>query len=170
MAAIFNLIFVVSDDLAYHAPGDIDLHTANLTSQGLNRSLQMGTFLKQQVLCGADVTAIYALEPMTHLQTPDQYPDLVGLETIEQFAMMSQITIPNESALITANSFPLYASYASGSLPVNVAQPVFACAACQGLDFTDQNGDPRPSWNKSSRTICPDFMSCLRPGKPSPLS
>lgn len=33
-----NLIFVVSPDLAYNTPGDIQPDTANLTSQGLNRT------------------------------------------------------------------------------------------------------------------------------------
>ena len=67
-----NLIFVVSEDVAYHAPGDINPLTANLTSQGLQRSLLMATFLKQQVLGTKNVTGIYALDPMTHLQTPNQ--------------------------------------------------------------------------------------------------
>jgi hypothetical protein len=64
-----NLIFVVSQDLAFHEPGDIDLNTANLTNRGLQRSLLMATYLKQQVLGGKNVTGLYALEPMTHLQT-----------------------------------------------------------------------------------------------------
>jgi hypothetical protein len=38
-----NLIFVVSPDLAYQAPGDINPDTANLTNQGLQRSLLMAT-------------------------------------------------------------------------------------------------------------------------------
>ncbi|HEY5253671.1 MAG TPA: hypothetical protein VIJ53_03395, partial [Acidobacteriaceae bacterium] len=41
-----NLIFVVSEDLAYQAPGDVSPTTGNLTSQGLARSLSMATFLK----------------------------------------------------------------------------------------------------------------------------
>ena len=62
-----NLIFVVSPDLAYNAPGDINPSTANLTNQGLQRSLLMATYLKKQVLGTKNVTGIYALEPMTHL-------------------------------------------------------------------------------------------------------
>ncbi|MCX5977230.1 MAG: DUF3089 domain-containing protein, partial [Coprothermobacterota bacterium] len=54
-----NLIFVVSPDLAYSAPGDINPDTANLTSQGLQRSLLMATYLKQQVLGNNNVTGIY---------------------------------------------------------------------------------------------------------------
>lgn len=45
-----NLIFVVSPDLAYHGDGDINSATANLTNRGLQRSLLMATYLKQQVL------------------------------------------------------------------------------------------------------------------------
>jgi ABC-type transport system substrate-binding protein len=39
-----NLIFVVSPDLAYQTPGDINPDTANLTNQGLQRSLLMATY------------------------------------------------------------------------------------------------------------------------------
>jgi hypothetical protein len=88
-----NLIFVVSEDLAFQAPGDINPETANLTSRGLQRALRMGTFLQREVLGGNNVTAIYALEPMTHLQTDSNFPDLVPLETIEQFAMLNQVSI-----------------------------------------------------------------------------
>ena len=42
-AANLNLIFVVSGDLAYQAAGDVNPQTANLTNQGLNRSLLMAT-------------------------------------------------------------------------------------------------------------------------------
>jgi len=45
-----NLIFVSSPDLAYQAPGDIRPDTANLSPQGLQRSLKMATYLKQQLL------------------------------------------------------------------------------------------------------------------------
>src|ERR1017187_5639324 len=71
-----NLIFVVSEDLAYQAPGDVSTKTANLTNQGLQRSLLMATFLQQRVLGTQNVTAIYALEPMSHLQTASDYPDI----------------------------------------------------------------------------------------------
>ena len=37
--ANLNLIFVVSEDLAYQAPGDVNPTTANLTNQGLQLSL-----------------------------------------------------------------------------------------------------------------------------------
>ena len=36
-----NLIFVTSPDLAYHAAGDVDPDTSNLTGQGLQRSLDL---------------------------------------------------------------------------------------------------------------------------------
>ncbi len=56
-----NLIFVVTPDLAYNTAGDINPTTANLTSQGLQRSLMMATYLKQQVLGGKKVTGIYTI-------------------------------------------------------------------------------------------------------------
>jgi len=138
-----NLIFVVSEDLAYQASGDINPSTANLTNQGLQRSLLMAPFLQQQVLGMQNVTGIYALEPMTHLQTAGKYPDIVALETIQQFAMLNQTTISyGGSPPVTANSYPIFASYSlEAALPPDVAPPAYLCAACQGLDFRHQDGD-----------------------------
>jgi len=139
-----NLIFVVSEDVAFNASGDIDPHTANLTNQGLQRSLMMGTFLKQQVLGKQNVTKIYALEPMTHLQTTHNYPDMTALVTIQQFALLNQFTLPFDMAsgpLYTANSFPISVSYAPGPVPRGVAIPLIPSIGCQGLDFNDQGGD-----------------------------
>ena len=51
-AGNLNLVFVVSPDLTYQTPGDINQNTANLTPQGLNRSLLLATYLKNQVLGG----------------------------------------------------------------------------------------------------------------------
>src|ERR1039458_6144014 len=139
-----NLIFVASEDLAYQASGDVNPSTANLTNQGLQRSLLMATFLQQQVLGMQNVTEIYALEPTTHLQTANHYPDMVALETIQQFAMLNQITLSSDSqggTPYTGQSYPINASYASGPLPSGVAVPPQFCPNCQGLDFRDQNGD-----------------------------
>ena len=102
----------------------------------------MGSFLKQSVLGGNNVTGIYALEPMTHLQTANNYPDLVPLETIQQFAMLNQVSVPYQgSPGPTANSFPIFSSYLQSALPNDVAPPVSQCPGCQGLDFSDQDGD-----------------------------
>jgi hypothetical protein len=132
-----NLIFVVSPDLANNAPGDIDPGTANLTNQGLHRSLLMSTYLKQQVLGSKNVTAIYALEPMTHLQTASNYPDMAALVTIQQFALLNQITLDASPG----NSYPLNVSYASGAVPGGVATPSPVCQNCQGLVFNDVSGN-----------------------------
>ena len=139
-----NLVFVTSEDLAYQAPGDINPTTANLTDQGLQESLLMATFLQQKVLGMQNVTQIYALEPMTHLQTANNYPDMVGLETIQQFAMLNQITLsyPNIGPPLAGQSYPINASYSSESLPSEVAPPPLGyCPNCQGLDFHDTKGD-----------------------------
>jgi hypothetical protein len=141
-----NLIFVVSEDLAYQASGDVNPLTANLTSQGLQRSLLMAPFLQQNVLGGENVTGIYALEPMTHLQTTTTgyYPDMVALETIQQFALLNHITLSSDAVggtFYTGNNYPINASYALGSVPIGVATPSLPCPECQGLDFDDQNGD-----------------------------
>jgi len=132
-----NLIFVVSPDLVYEAPGDVDPSTANLTDQGLQRSLLMGTYLKQQVLGTKNVTAIYALEPMTHLQTASNYPDMAALVTIQQFALLNQITLDASPG----NSYPLNVSYTSGAIPGGVATPSPVCQNCQGLVFNDVSGN-----------------------------
>ena len=141
-AANLNLIFVVSEDLAYQAPGDVNPTTANLTNQGLQRSLLMATFLQQQVLETQNVTGIYALEPMTHLQTANNYPDMAALETIQQFAMLNRITLSDAGQTpYTGNSYPINVSYAPDQVISGVATPLVPCADCQGLDFGDQGGD-----------------------------
>jgi hypothetical protein len=117
--------------------------TANLTNQGLQRSLLMATFLKQQVLGAKNVTGIYTLVPMTHLQTTNKYPDMVALETVQQFAMLNQITLSSNLAggsPYTGQNYPLNASY-GGHIPDGVATPPQPCPNCQGLDFSDQGGD-----------------------------
>ena len=122
--------------------------TANLTNRGLQRSLMMGSFLKQNVLGGQNVNGIFALEPMTHLQTAQQYPDMVPLETMQQFAMLNQITLFHQNDTpVPANSFPVNVSYASDNVPNGVARPLLTCSpraglshSCQGLDFRDPSG------------------------------
>jgi len=140
-----NLIFVVNPDLAYNAPGDVDPSTANLTNQGLQRSLLMATYLKQQVLGTNNVNRIYALEPMTHLQTTNNYPDMAALVYIQQFALLNQITLTGAggagSPLITGNSYPLNSSYSSGNVPSGVVTPSLPCQGCQGIDFNNTDGN-----------------------------
>ena len=144
-AANLNLIFVASPDLAYNTPGDINPDTANLSSQGLQRSLLMATYLKQQVLGGKNVSRIYALEPMSHLQTANKFPDIAAIGYIQQFALLNQITLTGYggygSPQITGNSYPINVSYPPVPLPDGVAAPYSACATCQGLDFNDTQGD-----------------------------
>jgi hypothetical protein len=143
-AVNLNLIFVVSEDKAFQAFGDVDPNTANLTDQGLQRSLKMAGFLHRRVLGRKNVTGIYALEPMTHLQTANNYPDMAAPETIEQFALLNHITIssaaPPQYIPYTGNSYPINASYAASAVPSGVATPS-PCPNCQGLDFTDEGGD-----------------------------
>ena len=145
-----NLIFVATEDVSYQDYGDVNLKTGNLTSRGLQRSLKMATFLQQKIMGGKNVTGIYALIPMTHLQTANQYPDMAGLETVEQFAMLNQSTLSFPSfAPVTANSYPVNISYSSAPLPDKVHAPLLNCPAigsggsysCQGLDYRDLDGD-----------------------------
>ncbi|SDK93057.1 hypothetical protein SAMN05660337_1745 [Maridesulfovibrio ferrireducens] len=136
-----NLIFVVSSDLAYNGPGDINPDTANLTSQGLQRALRMGTYLKNHVLGGENVTSIYALSPMTHLQTVNNYPDMTAIGSIQHFALLNRHTVAIPPAAgyssYTANSYPIKVSYGDGSVPGGVVVPDDYCPDCIGLDFND---------------------------------
>ena len=139
-----NLIFVVSEDLNNNESTDINPVTANLTSRGLQRTLLMGSFLKQTVLGNQNVTGIYALEPMTHLQTAGNYPDMVALETVQQFALLNLVTLDESAAgpvLYSGNSFPINSGYAQDQVIQNVAAALVSCVSCQGIDFTDQNSD-----------------------------
>lgn len=138
-----NYVFVVSPDLKYNTSGDIDPNTANLTPQGLNRSLTLASYLQQSVLGNQNVTAIYALQPMSHLQTSNNYPDMAGIEFIQQFAMLNQMTLPIQpSGTLTAYSFAINTSYGNGIFPSQVppsVNPTY-CQNCQGLSFLDTNG------------------------------
>lgn len=140
-----NLVFVLSPDLTYSASGDVNPDTTNLSNQGLQRSLLMASFLKQQVLGGKNVTGIYAVAPMTHLQTAKNLPDMASISSIQQFAMMNQIALPIAvlGTPTLANSFPINVGYAEGMvLPTGVATPLalLPCPACQGLDFSNSGG------------------------------
>jgi len=140
-----NLVFVVTPDLANSTAGDINPDTANLTSQGLQRSLMMATYLKQQVLGGNNVSKIYTISPMSHLQTANDYPDMAAIGFIQQFAMLNETTsgVDDEGTTFTANNFPINVSYASdAALPSDVATPEpfipgwpAYCPGCGGLDF-----------------------------------
>ncbi|MGB7549628.1 MAG: hypothetical protein WBM14_17970 [Terracidiphilus sp.] len=141
-AGNINLIFVVSEDLNNNESDDINSGTANLTNQGLQRTLLMGSYLKYTVLGNQNVTEIYALEPMTHPQTANQYPDMVPLETVQQFAMLNSVTLnasPMGPTHYTASSFPINAGYLVTQVVSNVAAPFINCEGCQGLAFSDPN-------------------------------
>ncbi len=128
-----NLIFVVSEDLAYQTSGDVNPYTANLTSQGLERSLLTGTYLHQ--LAGTtSVNGIYALTPMSHLQTASRFPDMAAAEAVEQFALLTPVTM--------STIYPGYGSpYTTGGYPIDASPASNSCPTCQGLDFADQGGD-----------------------------
>jgi hypothetical protein len=154
-----NLIFVVSEDLKNNASDDINPVTANLTGQGLQRTLQMGSYLHQAVLGNQNVTGIYALEPMTHLQTANDYPDMVALQTVQQFALLNVATLdesPTGPALYAANSFPINVSYAQGQVIPDVAAPLVSCQSCQGIDFND--------WNSDNETLIDTVIDYGAPG------
>jgi hypothetical protein len=142
-AGNINLIFVVSPDLANDPLGDIDQDTANLTNQGLQRSLRMAPYLKQQVLGGNNVTGIYALAPMTHLQNANKYsniPDMTAIGFIQQFALLNQINliVDDSGGTYTGNNYPLFVQYGVGEgLPIGVIPPSSYITGAQGLAFND---------------------------------
>ena len=132
-----NMIFVISPDLANDPLGDINPTTANLNNQGLQRSLLMGTYLKQQLLRAKNVTAIHVLEPMTHRQTVNNYPDMAAIGFVQQFSLLNQISPQGTSDY----SYPLYAGYAPGDVPAGVVEPTPYLPGAQGLAFNDANGN-----------------------------
>ena len=128
-----NLVFVVSEDLAYQSPGDVNPQTANLTSQGFERSLLMGTYL-HQLVGRTSVNGIYVLTPTSHLQTANSYPDMAAAETVQQFALLTPVTM--------STIYPGYGSpYTTTGYPLNASPQSNSCANCQGLDFLNQGGD-----------------------------
>lgn len=137
-----NLIFVASPDLVHQAPGDVHPDTANLTPQGLQRSLMMASYLKEQVLGGNNVSAIYALSPMTHLQTANSYPNMAAIGYIQHFALLNRHTLPIavDGTPYTGYSYPLNVAYAPGSAPKGVSPPTSYCPDCSGLDFRNTEG------------------------------
>ena len=167
-----NLIFVATEDLTYQANGDVNPKTGNLTNRGLQRALRMGTFLQQNVLGGSNVNGIYALVPMTHLQTTHSYPDMTGLETMEQFAMLNGTTmsVPGASP-VTANSYPVNVSYSPAPLPEGVHAPWVSCPAmgssaaysCQGLDYRDLDGDNEALVSAVIQSSTPGFYVFAAP-------
>ena len=158
-ASNLNLIFVISPDLAYHAPGDIFEDTANLTSQGLQRSLTMASYLQQQVLGMNNVSRIYALQPMSHLQTANATPDMTALLYIQQFAMLNQIKLSSEANSAYNYGYPINVSYKPGKLPDDVAtpNPRSPCPACQGLVFKDSKLNNMALVNRIIKTNATGF-------------
>ncbi|MGA7826737.1 MAG: hypothetical protein WCA04_03695 [Geobacteraceae bacterium] len=132
-----NLVFVVSPDLDNDPLGDVNPVTANLNNQGLQRALMLASYLKPQLLGTNEVTDIHVLSPMTHLQTPNQFPDMAAIGFIQQFALLNQITIQGT----TANSYPLSVGYAEGDVPAGVATPTPYTPGAQGLAFNDTHGN-----------------------------
>jgi hypothetical protein len=149
-----NLIFVVTPDLANDPLGDINPVTANLSNQGLQRSLLMGTYLKQQLLGTNNVTGIHVLEPMTHLQAANKYPDMAAIGFIQQFALLNKITIQGT----TADSYPLYAAYGgSEDVPSGVAEPKPYIPGAQGLVFNDASGNNAALATRIINAVTPGF-------------
>ena len=136
-AGNINLIFVVSPDLANQTPGDVNPDKANLSNQGLQRSLLMATYLKTHMLGTNNVTGIYTLAPMTHLQTANNYPDMAAIGFIQQFALLNQITVQGTKA----NSYPINTAYAPGDVPGGVIEPSPYIPGAQGLAFNDASGN-----------------------------
>jgi len=132
-----NMIFVVPPDVANDPLGDINASTGNLSNQGLQRSLMMATYLKQQLLGSNNVSGIYALQPMSHLQTARQLPDMAALGFIQQFALLNQTTVLGT----TANSFPINVAYLPGDVPAGVTTPNPYVPLAQGLVFDDVHGN-----------------------------
>ena len=85
---------------------------------------------------------------------------MVGLETIQQFALLNQVTLssdPYGGSPYAGQSYPVNASYADVPLPVGVVPPSQFCPNCQGLDFNDQNGDNEVLLSRILKANVPGF-------------
>jgi len=79
----------------------------------------LGTYLKQQLLGTSNVNSIYTLEPMTHLQTVSNLPDMAAIGFIQQFALLNQKTILGT----TGQSYPINAEYGGqGTCPQELSR------------------------------------------------
>ena len=58
----------------------------------------MDTFLYQYVMGSQNLSSIYAVEPMTHLQTAEKLPDMAGLEAVQQFSVLNQMTLSSNTS------------------------------------------------------------------------
>jgi hypothetical protein len=160
-AGNLNLVFVVSEDLAFNTPGDIEPATANLTNSGLERVLMMDTFLYQYVMGSQNLSSIYAVEPMTHLQTAEKLPDMAGLEAVQQFSVLNQMTLSSNTSggdPYAGQNYPVNASYSAASLPLGAYTPSPFCPTCQGLDFNDAGGDNEALVDKIIKTTPQGFF------------
>lgn len=138
-ASDINLIFVVSPDINYSDSGDVREDTANLTAQGLDRSLKLASYLKQTVLGDNNVTWIYALQPVSHFRK--NYPDMASLSFIQQFAMLNLTTLPiSDTNTLTAYSMPIKTSYSPYGLPNQTVNFGEFNQSLAGLSFGDING------------------------------
>src|SRR4051794_8987415 len=70
------LIFVVSEDLSNNESVDSNPATANLANQGLKSTSLTGCHLRRTALGNENVTGIFALEPMSHLQVMNQLSNI----------------------------------------------------------------------------------------------
>jgi len=150
-----NLIFVVSPDVNYSDKGDVHESTANLTNQGLNRSLKLASYLKQTVLGDNNVTRIYALQPISYIQ--NGHPYMASLSFIQQFAMLNPTTLSiSDSNTLTAYSTPIKVSYSPHGLPTQSVNLEEYNQSLAGLSFGDING--------SNELVTSDIVSAKKAG------
>jgi len=82
---------------------------------------------------------------MTHLQAANDYPDMASLETIQQFAMLNQISLTDgNNPPVTANSYPIFTSYSADSVPTGVAPPVFPARLAKVLTSPTRTKTTKP--------------------------
>ena len=101
---------------------------------------------------------------MTHLQTANNYPDMVGIETIQQFAMLNQITLSSDQAggtPLAGNSYPINDSYAAVPLPIGVLPPQTYWPIAKGWTSATRTATTK-TWSPVVKAGSPGFSLSAR--------
>ena len=164
-----NLVFVVSEDLAYQAPGDINFRTANLTSQGLQRSLLTATFLKQQVLGARSHRHLRRRtdDPLANRQQVSLHGVTVDGSAVRHAQPDHPVQHLSGHKSLHRQQLSADASYSSESVPSEAAPPFLPCTNCESLDFNHRSGDNETLVSGIVKANVAGFLHSRRHGRPS---
>ena len=97
---------------------------------------------------------------MATLQTPGKLPDMAGLEAVQQFSVLNQITLSSNTSdgdpYMGQNSPVNRLIARRHRLPLGVYTFTY-CPTCQGLDYNDVGGDNEALISKIVQASSPGF-------------